>query len=308
MSIMEIRRRGRERGLKVNEYGVFRGRKQIAGKTEEEVFASLDLPFISPRLREGRGEMKAADRGELPSLVTLDDVKGDLHCHTNYTDGRCSLEEMAEAARTTGYRYLAVTEHSRHVTVAGGLGPREVLEQIEEIDRLNNRWDNFVLLKGIEVDILAGGSLDLPDDVLSRLDVVIGAVHYKFNLSRDEQTARIIRAMDNPYLNIIAHPSGRLINKRPPYQLEMEKVLRAAAERGCIMELNAHPSRLDLNDQHCREARKQDVMVAVSTDAHHTSHLDYMEFGVNQAGRGWLEEKDVINTRGIDDLKKILKR
>lgn len=305
---IEIRRRGQDRGLKVNEYGVFKGKRRVAGESEEDLFGSLDLHFIPPELRENRGEIEMAEKGKLPHLVKLEDIKGDLHSHTLYTDGRCSLKEMAEEARNRGYSYLAITEHSRHVTVAGGLGPGEVLEQIEEINSLNSKSDDFVLLKGIEVDILEDGSLDLPDRILSKLDVVIGAVHYKFNLSCEKQTERIIRAMDNRNLNIIAHPSGRLINKRPPYDVEMEQIMEAAADRGCFMELNAHPSRLDLNDLHCREAKKLGAKIAVSTDAHHTSHLDYMKYGIKQARRGWLEADDIINTRDVDALRALLER
>lgn len=303
-----IRKIGLDRGCKINEYGVFKGGKRIAGKTEEDVYAAVGLPFIEPELREDRGEIQAARKDQLPSLVELKNIQGDLHCHTQATDGRHDLEEMAEAARKRGYGYLAITDHSRKVSMAGGLNRKDLAAQIERIDRLNEKREDFVLLKGIEVDILEDGSLDLPDDILKKLDVVVCSIHYNLDLSREKQTRRILRAMDNPCCNILGHPSGRLINRRGPSEVDMEKIMRAAAERNCHLELNAHPDRLDLSDRFCKMAREMNVKVAVSTDAHGLSELDFMRFGVDQARRGWLEPRDVINTRSLSELKKILKR
>jgi DNA polymerase (family 10) len=302
-----IRTLGVKKGLKINEYGVFRGSRRIAGRTEEEVFGSVGLPFIPPEMREDRGEIEAAMRGQLPRLLTIKEIRGDLHVHTNVTDGRNTLEEMAAAAKKRGYRYMAITEHSRHVTVARGLKPDGLARRIKEIDRFNAKSD-ILILRGIEVDILEDGTLDLPDDILKELDLTVCAVHYKFNLSREKQTERIIRAMDNPYFTILAHPTGRLINERKPYEVDMERLILAAKERGCFMELNAHPLRLDLRDSDCRMAKEIGVKVAISTDAHSTGDLDLMRFGIGQARRGWLEAGDVLNTRNWEEMKKFLTR
>ena len=303
-----VRRLAMDRGLKLNEYGVFRGDKRIAGRTEEEVFAAVDLPYIEPELRENRGEIEAAQKGRLPALVTVKDIRGDLHCHTKASDGHDSLEAMAEAARARGYDYLAICDHSKRVTVAHGLDAARLAEQIDAIDRLNDRLNGFVVLKACEVDILDSGALDLPDSILSRLDLTVCAVHYKFNLSRQKQTERILRAMDNPRFNILAHPTGRLINERPPYEVDLERLMRAAKDNGCFMEVNAYPDRLDLTDDACRMAREIGLKVAISTDAHSTSNLEFMRFGVDQARRGWLGRDDVLNTRSLTALRKLLRR
>lgn len=303
-----VRRLAVGRGLKHNEYGVFRGEERIAGRSEKQVFSSVDLPYIEPELRENRGEIEAAARGGLPKLVTLDDIRGDLHCHTRATDGRDSLDAMVEAARERGYAYVSINDHSRRVAVAHGLDEKRLFAQIRAIDRLNEKLDDIVVLKSIEVDILADGSLDLPDDVLRELDFTVCAVHYGFNLSRRKQTERLLRAMDNPHFNILAHPGGRLIGRRDPCNMDMERVMKAAAERGCFLELNAQPDRLDMDDSACRMAREMGVRVAISTDAHHTADLDLMRFGIGQARRGWLEPGDVINTRPLRGLRRLLKR
>ncbi|MDH3239540.1 MAG: DNA polymerase/3'-5' exonuclease PolX, partial [Alphaproteobacteria bacterium] len=235
-----VRRLGRQRGLKINEYGVFRGNRRISGNTEGSVFRAVGLRYISPELRENRGEIEAAREGKLPKLVEFEDLRGDLHVHTTATDGRNSLREMALAARDLGLEYVAVTEHSRRVTVAHGLTSRRLLAQIDEIDALNEEKIGVHILKGIEVDILEDGRLDLPDDVLGRLDLVIGAVHSRFNLSRERQTERIMRAMNRPHFTLLAHPSGRLIPRREPYDVDMGRIIRHARERGCYLELNAH--------------------------------------------------------------------
>lgn len=303
-----VRVMGVKRKLKINEYGVFRGKKMIAGRTEEGVYKQVGLPYIEPELREDRGELQAAAAGKLPYLVRLEDIKGDLHTHTKATDGRYSAEQMAEAAKKRGYGYLAVTDHSKHVTVARGMDAARLAMAVKEIDKLNGKLKGITLLKSIELDILADGSLDLPDGILGELDLVVCSIHYNFNLSKEKQTERVIRAMDNRLVNVFCHPSGRLINERPPYEIDLERVMKAAVERGCYLELNAHPDRLDLDDVHCQRAKEMGLKLAISTDAHSTDDLDLMRFGIGQARRGWLEPGDVINTRPLAELRKLLKR
>jgi len=303
-----VRKLGVKKKLKINEYGVFKGNKRIAGKTEKEVYDTVDLPYIEPELRENWGEVEAAQQGRLPDLVVLEDLRGDLHTHTKATDGHAGLEEMADAARERGYNYLAITEHSKKVTVARGMDVNRLAKHIKEIDRLNAKLKDIVLLKGIEADILIDGSLDLPDDILKELDLTVCSIHYNRNLSRKDMTERVIRAMDNPYFNIFAHPSGRLINERGPYDIDLEQVMEAAKERGCFLEINAHPDRLDLADRHCKMAKDMGLKLAISTDAHNVADLDFIRFGVDQARRGWLESGDVLNTRNLEDLKKLLER
>lgn len=302
-----LRQLAQQRGLKLNEYGLFRGDQRIAGETEESVYASLGLPWIPPELREGRGEIEAAKAGRLPHLVDLHDLKGDLHAHTNATDGRHSLQEMAEAARLRGLRYFAITDHSRRLTMAKGLDSARLLQQMEDIDRLNATLSGITIIKGIEVDILEDGNLDLPDEVLGRLDLVIGAVHSRFNLPTQKQTERILKAMAHPHFSILAHPSGRLIGQREPYQVDMLRIIRKARERRCFLEINAHPERLDLTDVHCRMAKEEGVLLAVNTDAHSRLDLENARFGIGQARRGWLEKEDVLNTRSYAELRTLLK-
>ncbi len=304
---IEIRRLAQERKLKLSEYGMFKGEQRVAGETEESVYKAVDLPWIAPELRENRGEIEAARAGKLPKLIELADLKGDLHAHTKATDGHNTLAEMATAALERGFEYLAITEHSRRLTVAHGLDPARLRKQMAEIDRLNAKLRGITVLKGIEVDILEDGRLDLPDEVLAECDLVVGAVHSKFNLPRAKQTARILKAMDHPHFTILAHPSGRLIDTREPYDVDMLKIVRHARSRGCFLELNAHPERLDLLDVHCQLARDEGVLVAISTDAHSVQDFDNLRFGVGQARRGWLEAKDVLNTRGLSELRKLLK-
>ncbi|MGB5950622.1 MAG: DNA polymerase/3'-5' exonuclease PolX [Parvibaculum sp.] len=303
-----IRMLGVRKGLKINEYGVFKGKQRIAGNTEKEVYAEIDLPFIAPELREDRGEVEAAKAGRLPKLINLDDIRGDLHSHTKATDGHYTIEEMARGAEARGYAYLAISDHTRHVTIAHGLDARALGKQIAEIDRVNAKVKSIRILKSAEVDILADGTLDLPDSILQELDFVVAALHYKFNLDARAQTERLIRAMDNPYVSILAHPTGRLIGEREPCALDMERLMKAALERGCFLEVNAQPERLDLNDIHCRMAKEIGLKVAISTDAHSVDSLDLMRFGIDQARRGWLEADDVINTRSWQDLKRLFQR
>ncbi|HOO91234.1 MAG TPA: DNA polymerase/3'-5' exonuclease PolX [Syntrophales bacterium] len=305
-----VRSLGVKQGLKINEYGVFKGKKEkrIAGRTEEEVYKQVGLSYIEPELRENRGEIEAAKKGKLHKLITLKDIRGDLHVHTKETDGRHGLDDMVKAAKNHGYEYLAITDHSKRVSMSHGLDKKRLAKQIKAIDKLNGKMKGIVILKSVELDILEDGSLDLPDDILKELDFTICAVHYNTKLSRKKQTERIIRAMDNPFFNILAHPSGRIINEREPYDLDLERLMEAAKERGCLMELNAHPDRLDLTDRYCKKAKEMEMKIVISTDAHSTTDLDFMRFGVDQARRGWLIKGDVLNTRTLKGLKELLRR
>lgn len=302
------RRRAQDRDLKLNEYGIFDGEKRIGGATEEEIYDRLDLPWIDPVLRENRGEIEAAEKGVLPKLVKPGDIKGDLHTHTTASDGKNSLEEMAQAAKDRGYEYLAITDHSKSQTQARGLNEDELRRQIDEIGALNDQLDGIRLLASCEVDILEDGSLDFPDTILERLDLVVASVHSKLDLAEDRQTDRVIRAMDNPLVSIIGHPTGRRIGDRKPFALDMDRLLEAAKDRGCVLELNANPVRLDLKDVNCRMAAERGVDIVISTDAHSTGGLDNMRYGVAQARRGWLTAGNVVNTRSWCNLSKMLRR
>ena len=305
---ISLRQLAQQRGLKLNEYGLFKGEQPIAGATEESVYAAVGLPWIPPELRENRGEFEAAQSGCLSRLVELADLKGDLHTHTKATDGRNSLKEMAEAARQRGFEYLAITDHSRRLAMARGLDPKRLFEQLEEIDRLNEASPGLTVLKGIEVDILEDGSLNLPDEDLGRLDLVVGAVHSHFRLSKEKQTERILRAMDRPHFTILAHPSGRLIDEREPYEVDMPRLIRHARARGCVLEVNAHPVRLDLTDTDCQLAKEEGVLVSINSDAHHVLDFENLRYGVGQARRGWIETRDVLNARSLHALRPLLKR
>ncbi len=283
-----LRALANQQGWKLNEYGLFAGKRRIAGATEEEVYQKLKLAFIPPELREDRGEISLAKADQLPSLVALTDIRGDLHVHSDWTDGTTSIAAMAEGAQALGYEYIALTDHSRRVAMAHGLDPARLARQIREIDRLNSKFHGFTILKGIEVDILKDGRLDLPDSTLSRLDVVVASVHSFFDLSREAQTERIVRAMENRHVSILGHPTGRLIGQREAYDVDMDRVISAARDLGCCLEINAEPDRLDLNDVHAHAAKTAGVKVAISTDAHSVNAYRYMRFGVGQARRGWL--------------------
>jgi DNA polymerase (family 10) len=294
------------RGLKLNEYGLWRGRRPLAGATEEEVYAALGLPWIPPELREDRGEIEAAARRELPSLVTRADLRGDLHVHTRWSDGTATIEAMAVAARERGLEYIAVSEHSRRLAMAHGLDPVRLGKQRGEIDGLNARLKGIRVLAGIEVDILEDGSLDLPDEALAPLDIVVAAVHSQFHLPRAAQTRRILAALDNPHVRILAHPLGRLIDRREPYDVDLLAVVRKCRERNVALELNAHPERLDLTDVGCRMARDEGALVAINSDAHGADQFDNLDFGVGQARRGWLGPGQVLNTRPLGELRRWL--
>jgi len=291
---------------KLNEYGLFSGRRRIAGATEEEVYKKLGLAFIPAELREDRGEIALAATHKLPHLVTRADIRGDLHVHSDWTDGTASIEAMVKAAQSRGYEYIALTDHSRRVAMTHGLDPARLSRQGREIDRLNERLHGITVLKGIEVDILKDGRLDLPDASLAKLDIVVAAVHSYFDLPREAQTERVIRAMHNRHVSIIAHPTGRLIGEREPYDIDMERVIAAAHEVGCYLEINSQPDRLDLNDLNIYAAKQAEVKLAISTDAHSIDAFECIRFGIDQARRGWLTAKDVINTRSLAELRKIL--
>jgi len=296
------------RGLKLNEYGLFEGTHRLAAKAEADVYRALDLPYIEPELREDHGEIEAARQRRLPHLVSLADIRGDLHVHTNASDGRASLDEMVQAARERGLAYLGITDHSKRVTVAHGLDAYRLAAQIDQIARLNETLSNFVVLSAVEVDILDDGRLDLPDSILRRLDFAVAAVHSAFDLPRDKQTARLLKAMDNPQVGVLAHPTGRLIDERGGLDLDIERVLAGAFERGVALEINGQPDRLDLNEWHCKLAKDIGVKLVASTDAHSTAELGFMRFAVDQARRGWLEPADLINTRDLAGLKGMLRR
>ena len=320
---VRLRSRARDRGLTINEYGVhqleagasggaslIKGRR-LAGRTEAEVYEAVGLPWIPPELREGSDEIDLAERGELPVLVELADIRGDLHMHTNATDGEDTLSEMVRAAVTRGLSYIAITDHGQRVTMARGLDRKRLLKQWDEIDLLNESLaadgpPPIVVLKGIEVDMLEKGGLDLPDDVLARADWVVASLHYGQNQPRDRITARIIEAIENPFVSVIGHPTGRLINRRPPYDVDIEALLAAAARTGTFLEINANPWRLDLDDKHAAAAKKAGVKLVISTDAHSTRGLDVMRCGILQARRAGLEKDDVANTRTLENLKKVM--
>ncbi|MBW1999493.1 MAG: DNA polymerase/3'-5' exonuclease PolX [Deltaproteobacteria bacterium] len=305
---IRIRSLGLKKGLKINEYGVFKNEKKIAGRMEEEIFEAVDLPYIPPELREDRGEIEAAQEGRLPALVEMDDIKGDLHVHSNWSDGNSTIEEIAEAAVKRGYEYIAICDHSQSLGVARGLTEERLSEQVREIEKLNRKLKKFKLLAGIEVDIRADGGLDLDEDILGNLDIVVAAVHSKFNMSAKEMTRRVIRAIENPIVHVIAHPTGRLIGKRDAYPLDMNRVFDACRANAKVLELNAHPERLDLSDINCREAQDKGVMIAISTDAHMATQLDLIKFGVATARRGWIQPGSVINTLPLSRLLAFLKR
>lgn len=302
-----IRVLAQKKGLKINEYGVFRDGIRIAGETEASVYVAVGLVPIPPELRENRGEIEIAQTGKLPQLIERQDLRGDLHVHTKATDGRHSLREMALAGLSHGFEYLAITEHSRRLTIAHGLDTQRLMQQCDEIDQLNETLQGITLLKSIEVDILEDGNLDLPDSALARLDMVVGAVHSHFNLSRAKQTERILRAMQRPYFTLLAHPTGRLLPYRAPYDIDMARIIREAKHRGCFLELNAHPDRLDLLDIQCQMAKDEGVLISINSDAHSIYDFSNLRFGIGQARRGWLEKHDVLNTRNLHQLQLLIR-
>jgi len=297
-----------KKDLKINEYGVFKEDERILGQSEEEIYAHFDMAFIEPELRKDTGEIEAALKHSLPDLLRRDDIRGDLQMHTNESDGHHSLAEMAQSAEALGYDYIAITDHTSYIGVTQGLEAEDVAAYIEKIDKFNNNHDGVVVLKGVEADIHEDGSLDLPNEVLQEMDVVLGAIHSHFNLDEHEQTERVLKAMDNRYMNILAHPTTRRIGSRGPIKLDLERLMQGAVDRGCYFEINASPERLDLWDQYIRLAGELGLKLVISTDAHRKSSLNNMKYGVYQARRGWAEASQVLNTRSLSELQKLLKR
>ncbi len=302
---IKLRGLAKDRGLKISEYGVFRGEKKIAGRTEEEVYKVFGLPVFPPEMREDRGEIELALEGKLPEIIELKDIRGDLHVHSNWSDGVLTLEELVEHGERMDYSYIAVCDHSQAAKYAHGLSPERLAEQIKEIDRINAKLKGFRLLKGTEVDILADGSIDFPESLLKKLDLVVASIHSGF---KKNVTERIISALKHPLVNIIGHPTGRLISGREGYEVDIDKVIEAAAEYGKILELNAYFDRLDLDEHNLKKAREKGVLIAIGTDTHYAHGFAMMRFGVGIARRAWLSKKDVINTLPAERLLKLMKK
>jgi DNA polymerase (family 10) len=305
---IKLREMAVRRGLKINEYGVFRKEKYLAGKSEAEIFKLFKMPYLEPELREDNGEIEAALENKLPKLIELKDVKGDFHVHSKYSDGVNSILEVAEAAKKRGYRYVAITDHSQGLKVAGGLSLADLKRKRSEIERVNKKISGIKILFGTEVDIDAEGKLDYPDSTLKELDVVVAAIHSGFSQRQEQLTKRIIRAMENKYVQIISHPTGRLRGQREAYEIDLEAVLRQARKTHTALEINSFPERLDLNDIHCRRAKEVGAKIAINTDAHTIGQLEYMQYGVFVARRGWLEKQDVLNCLSLEALMRELGR
>ncbi len=298
-----------KKGLKINEYGIFRESddKRLGGEDEGDIYKILGMPYIPPELREDNGEIEAALAGKLPELIALNDIKGDLHVHSRWSDGSHSFEDLADAAKKYGYSYIAITDHSKGLGIAGGLNEEQLLEQGKEIKAINKRLRGFRIIHGVEVDIRSDGTLDISNDVLKELDVVVASIHSGFKQSRQQLTKRIVSAMKNPYVSIIAHPTGRLIGERDAYDVDMDEILTIAKKTGTAIEINAYPLRLDINDTYAKRAKEMGIPIVIATDTHVTNQFDYMRYGVSIARRGWLEKDDVLNTLAVDKLLKQLK-
>jgi len=297
---IKLRSLAKEMGLKISEYGVFRGEKKIAGTKEEEIYRTLNLTFIHPELREDRGEIELAAKNKLPRIVESTDIRGDLHVHSQYSDGSLSIEKIAESAKNLGYEYIAVCDHSQSVKYANGLSPERLRNQIDEIDSINRHLKGIKILKGTEVDILQDGRLDFPDEILKDLDIVVAAIHSGF---KRNVTERMLKAMENPYVTIIAHPSGRLISGREGYDVDLENVMEGAQKFGVVLELNAYYDRLDLNEFYLKKAKDKGIKISLGTDTHHAGGFEMMRFGVGIARRAWLEKKDIINCLSYEDIR-----
>ena len=297
-------------GLKINEYGIFREKddKKIGGEKEEDVYRVLGLSYIPPELREDTGEIEASADGKLPNLVEIGDIKGDLHVHTKRSDGSHDFDELIEEARKKEYKYIAITDHSKGLGIARGLSVERLVEEMKEIEAMNRKLKGFRLLAGVEVDIRGDGRMDFPDDLLKKMDIVVASIHSGFRQTRQQIMKRMVSAMKNPYVSVIAHPTGRLIGERDPYDVDIHELLSIAKETGTAIEINAYPLRLDLNDVHAKMAKEMGVRVVISTDTHITSQFDYMSYGVSIARRGWIEKKDVLNTMTYPSLMKALKK
>ncbi len=304
-----LRQRALKMGLTLNEYGLFQleGNERVAGTTEEDIYGALKLDWIPPEMRENCGEIELAAKHQLPQLVTLEDIRGEVHMHTVETDGRNTIEEMAAAAKERGYQYIAITDHSKNLAFANGLDDARAEQHIARIRAANKEIDGITIMAGIEVDILSDGELDLSDSILSQMDVVVASVHSAFNQDAQEMTDRLLRALSNPNVCVLGHPTGRLLLRRDAYPFDMDAILKAAKANRVAMELNAYPDRLDLNDVHLRMAREQGVKIVINTDAHHTTHFEKMKYGILQARRAWLTGSDVLNTLPLDDFRRAMK-
>ena len=306
-----IRRIAMDKGLKLSEYGLFRGPKMIAGKTEEEIYKALGMEWIPPEMRENQGEIEAALAKKLPKIIDYKDIRGDLHCHSKWDGGRNTIEEMAQTARERGYQYIGITDHTKFLRIEHGLNEKQLAQQRKEIDKINLQLitNNLQLriLQGAETNILADGSIDIKDEALKKLDYAIAGIHSNFKMEKARMTDRIIKAMRNPYIKIISHPTGRILKRRDEYQIDFEKILRAAREFKVILEINSFPERLDLNDQNIRRAKEAGVKMVINTDSHHKDQLRFMEFGIAQARRGWAKREDIINTYPVEKMLRFLK-
>ena len=305
---IKLRQLAIKRGLKINEYGVFKGERFVCGKTEEEVFKIIGMPYIEPELREDNGEIELALKSKLPKLIELKDIKGDFHAHSQWSDGSNTIEEMAEGAKISGYSYIAITDHSQSLKIAGGLSPKDLKKKKREIDAVNKKINNFRILYGTEVDIDSDGKIDYKDEILKEFELVVAAIHTGFKQPKEQLTKRIVKACQNKYVHIIAHPTGRLWGTREAYDIDFEKILKAALETNTSLEINAFPLRLDLNDLNCRRAKEMGVRLAIGTDAHETEQLQAMQFGISVARRGWLSSEDVINTLSVAELLKTIRK
>ena len=305
---IEVRRIAVRAGCKLNEYGLFKGEKRIAGETEEVVYRALGMDYIPPELRENRGEVEAAMAGKLPHLIEYGDVKGDLQMHTKWSDGANTIEEMVEEARKMGHEFIAITDHVGSLKIAGGMDEDEIRKQMREVEKVNEKYDDIHVFYGVEVNIMKDGSLDMGKSVLKDVDVVVAGIHSGLRMSEEEMTARMIKAMESGVVNIIAHPTGRIIQRREGIKLDFEKVFDAAKENGVVMEINAQPARLDLNDVHVKRAVEKGLKLSIGTDAHNLSNLHYINLGVAVARRGWAEKKDIINTYDIKKLEKVFEK
>ncbi|MHA1769890.1 MAG: DNA polymerase/3'-5' exonuclease PolX [Candidatus Thorarchaeota archaeon] len=306
---VKLRSIAQKMGLKLNEYGLFRGEEKVEGREERAIYESLGMTWVPPELREDRGEIEAAQDGTLPDLITPDAVRGDLHTHTDQSDGRNTIEEMIDAAQEREYEYFCISDHTKSLTIANGMDEERLEARINEIDRLNEsgRW-KMRILKGAEVDILQDGELDISDDLLSRLDIVTASIHSRMNDSKRVMTERVCHALENKFVHILGHPTGRLLLKRPPFEIDLSAVFEVARKNNVIMELNAHPQRLDLNAGNLRSAVRAGLRIAVNTDAHSVAELDNMTFGIYQARRGWLTKDDIINTHTLKKLLRLIKK
>lgn len=296
------------KGYKLNEYGLFRGKKMIAGETEEEIYKILGLAYIEPELRENRGEIEAAREGRLPELIEYGELKGDLQVQTDWTDGAASIQDMAMEAKKAGLQYIAITDHTKSLAMTGGADEAKLERQGKEIDKINKEISDFRILKGAEVNILADGSLDINNEALAKLDIVGAAVHSHFKMPKEEATKRLVRVMENPHVDILMHPTARVIGRREAIDVDMNEIIRTARRTGTVLEIDAYPDRLDLKDEHIRLATKAGVKLSISSDSHHPGHYQYLELGVAQARRGWAEKKDVVNAWPMEKMLGMLKK